>query len=50
MVTSSASGPSYAKSYHWDQTELLYKLLKWDAKFVRSVLEVNGFRSKDSKI
>ena len=47
MVTSSASGPSYAKSYHWDQTELLYKLLKWDAKLVRSVLEISRFRSTD---
>ena len=48
LVTTTATGPSYSKSYHWDQTELLYKLLKCDAKLVRTVLETNGFRYTES--
>jgi hypothetical protein len=48
LVTTTASGPSYSKSYHCDQTELLYKVLKADAKLIRSMLETNGFRSTES--
>lgn len=47
-MTTSLAGPSYAKSYHCDQTELLYKLLKCEARLIRSVLEINGFRSTES--
>ena len=48
LVSNSLSGPSYAKSYHCESTELIYKLLKCEAKLVRSVLEANGFRNTES--
>lgn len=39
------SGP---RSYHIDNCEMLYKLLKGDTKLVRSLLEANSFNFTDS--
>ncbi len=38
----------YAKSYHIENSELLYKILRGDAKLVRSALEVMGFSHTES--
>ena len=35
---------SYAKTYSCETNDLLYKLLKCDAKLVRSILESSGFK------
>ena len=36
------------RSYHIDNSEMLYKLLKGDTKLVRSLLEANSFNFTDS--
>ena len=36
------------RSYHIDNCEMLYKLLKGDTKLVRSLLEANNFNFTDS--
>ena len=36
------------RSYHIDNSEMLYKLLKGDTKLVRSILEANTFSYTDS--
>lgn len=39
---------SYARSYHIENSDLLYKILRGDTKLVRSLLEVNGFKHTES--
>jgi len=36
------------KSYHVDNCEMLYKLMKGDTKLVRSLLEANNFSHTES--
>jgi len=38
----------YQKSYHIESSELLYKLLRFDNKLLRSFLELNGFTHTES--
>ena len=38
----------YAKSYHVENSELLYKVLRGDTKLVRSLMEANGFSHTES--
>lgn len=38
----------YAKSYHFEHSELLYKILRGDTKLVRSLFEANGFTHTES--
>ena len=38
----------YAKSYHVESSELLYKIFRGDTKLVRSMLEANGFSHTES--
>ena len=42
----SSAGPK--SSYHIENSELLYKLLRFDNKLLRSMLEVNGFSHTES--
>jgi hypothetical protein len=38
----------YQKSYHIENSELLYKMLRFDNKLIRSVFENNGFAATES--
>ena len=44
----SSAMPSYQKSYHVENTELLYKCLRFNNGMVKSVLDHNGFSSTES--
>ena len=48
MLHNAPPSLSYSKTYHNEQCELLYKLLKCDSKLVRSILEANGFNHTES--
>ena len=37
-----------ARTYHIDNSELLYKILKGDTKLVRSICEANGMQYTES--
>ena len=48
MVTGSLPYNGYQKSYHIENSELLYKMIRFDNKLCRSLLESHGFSSTDS--
>ena len=48
MVTGSLPYNGYQKSYHIENSELLYKMIRFDNKLCRSILEQHGFSSTDS--
>lgn len=48
MVTNNMQFNGYQKSYHIENSELLYKMLRFDNKLVRSVLESNNFAPTES--
>lgn len=48
MVTNNMQFNGYQKSYHIENSELLYKMLRFDNKLIRSVLENNGFTATES--
>ena len=48
MVTNSMQFNGYQKSYHIENSELLYKMLRFDNKLIRSVLETNSFTPTES--
>ena len=48
LVTHSQPFTGYQKSYHIENSELLYKMLRFDNKLVRSVLEANSFSHTES--
>ena len=47
MVTNTMQFNGYAKSYH-DNSDLCYKMLRFDNKLIRSVLEAGGFAPTES--
>lgn len=48
MVTNNMQFNGYQKSYHIENSELLYKMLRFDNKLVRSVLENGNFAPTES--
>ena len=48
MVATSSSYTGYSKGYHIENSELLYKILRFDNKLVRSMFEANGFSHTES--
>ena len=48
METGSLPYNGYSKSYHIENSELLYKMIRFDNKLIRSILEQHGFSSTDS--
>ena len=48
MVSGALPYNGYQKSYHIENSELLYKMIRFDNKLCRSMLEQNGFSSTDS--
>jgi hypothetical protein len=48
MVTNNMQFNGYQKSYHIENSELLYKMLRFDNKLIRSVLENNSFAATES--
>jgi hypothetical protein len=48
MNTPPCNGVMNGRSYHIENTELLYKILRGDTKLVRSVMEANGFNYTES--
>lgn len=48
MVTNNMQFNGYQKSYHIENSELLYKMLRFDNKLIRSMLEAAGFAATES--
>lgn len=48
LVTGSLPYNGYQKSYHIENSELLYKMIRFDNKLCRSIFEQHGFSSTDS--
>lgn len=48
MVTNTMQFNGYQKTYHIENSELLYKMLRFDNKLIRSMLEAAGFAATES--
>jgi hypothetical protein len=48
LLSSAAPTLAYSKSYHVENSELLYKILRGETRLVRSVFEANGFNYTES--
>ena len=48
MVTGALPYNGYQKSYHIENSEMLYKMIRFDNKCVRSILEAAGFAPTES--
>lgn len=48
LVTNTMQFNGYQKSYHIENSELLYKMLRFDNKLIRSMLEAAGFAATES--
>ena len=48
LVTNNMQFNGYQKSYHIENSELLYKMLRFDNKLIRSVLEAGAFAPTES--